>query len=73
MKMSSLKKCIENGEYLYINEKKIKILEIYEIFNLCEIIYLDDYEIEIIDVMAISNEKKYNKFISLHRFKEVNY
>ena len=54
---------------LYVNERKIQVLEIYNNFNICEIVYEDNQKIEIIDIMGISKKPKNHHLISLHRFK----
>lgn len=67
MNLKELYDCIENKTNLYINDRAIKILQIFEIFNICEVAYIDSKEKRIIDIMGITREKEKNKFICLHR------
>lgn len=67
MKLKELYYCIENKTNLYIDDKPIKILQIFDIFNICEILYLEDNKKRIIDVMGITDKKQNNKFINLNR------
>lgn len=72
MNLKELYSCIRNKTNLYINNRKIKIVRIFDLFDICEIIYLDNGEKEIVDIMGISMKKQINKFISLYRFRGEN-
>lgn len=67
MNLKELNNCIINKTNLYINDRAIKILQIFDIFNICEVAYIDNKEKAIIDIMGITRKKQKNKFISLHR------
>ncbi len=67
MNLKELNNCIINKTNLYINDRAIKILQIFDIFNICEVVYIDNKEKAIIDIMGITRKKQKNKFISLHR------
>lgn len=69
MNLRELNNCIKNKVNLYINDRKIQIIEMFDIFNICEIMYLDSKEKEIVDFMSITRKQQYNVFISLHRFR----
>lgn len=72
MNLELLNECIKKQIDLYINDEKIKILEIYDMFDICEIKYLSNEKTTIVDILGITKYKQNNKFISLHRIKGVN-
>lgn len=69
MDLNILKKCMNEKIKLYINNREIQILEIFELFHICEIIYIDTNERTAVDILEITKEKIYNNYISLYRFK----
>lgn len=73
MNLKELYDCMKNKTKIYINDREIKILRIFDIFKICEIMYLDNKEQKVVDLMGITIKKQDNKFISLHRFKGGKY
>ena len=67
MNLEELNDCLINRSNLYINDRAIKILQIFDIFNICEVVYIDNKEKAIIDIMGIARKKQRDKFICLHR------
>ena len=68
MNLKNLNNCMKNKINLYINDKRIQILETFDMFDICEVVYLDNKEKEIVDIMGITEKQQHNKFISLSRF-----
>ena len=69
MNLNILKKCMNEKLRLYINDREIQILEIFDLFHICEIIYIDTGEKTVVDILGVTREKIYNNYISLYRFK----
>lgn len=69
MDLQILRKCINEKITLYINDREIKILEIFDLFHICEIIYIDTNEKKVVDILGITRKKIRNNYISLHRFR----
>lgn len=57
---------VNKGSNLYINNRKIKIIEIFELFDLCRIIYEDTNEQNMVDKIEISDKKINNQFITIN-------
>jgi hypothetical protein len=72
MNLNMLRKYMNEKITLYINNREIKILEIFDLFQVCEIIYIDTNEKTIVDILGITRKKIYNNYISLHRFRKGN-
>lgn len=51
---------------LYINKRKIKVIETFELFDLCKVIYEDTQEEAVIDKLGISDEKINSEFIAIN-------
>ncbi len=66
MDFCNIKENINAKKELYINDRKIKIVEYFELFDLCSIIYEDTKEQKMVDKMEIANVKKNNKFIAVN-------
>ncbi|MFG6318580.1 MAG: hypothetical protein K1W33_01765 [Clostridia bacterium] len=69
MDLNILKEYMNEKIKLYINDREIQILEIFDLFHICEIIYIDTDEKTVVDILGITRKKVYNNYISLHRFK----
>ena len=61
-----IKEKINAGNNLYINNRKIRIIEIFELFDLCRIIYEDTKEQDMVDKIEISDKKINNQFITIN-------
>lgn len=66
MDFRNIKKNINTKKELYINDRRIRIVEYFELFDLCSIIYEDTKEQEMVDKMEIVDLKKNNKFIAVN-------
>lgn len=51
----------------WFNTERIKITRMYEIFNLCEIEFIDIERKDIVDTISISIFPNYEVAISIHR------
>ena len=61
-----IKEKINAGNNLYINNRKIRIIEIFELFDLCRIIYEDTKVQDMVDKIEISDKKINNQFITIN-------
>lgn len=68
MDFRNIKESVNTKKDLYINNRKIKIVEYFELFDLCSILYEDTNEQEMVDKMEILDVKKDNKFIAIDLF-----
>lgn len=68
MDFRNIKESVNIKKELYINSRKIKIVEYFELFDLCSILYEDTNEQEVVDKMEILDVKKDNKFIAIDLF-----
>ncbi len=68
MDFRNIKESANTKKELYINNRKIKIVEYFELFDLCGILYEDTNEQEMVDKMEILDVKKDNKFIAIDLF-----
>ncbi len=68
MDFRNIKESVNTKKELYINNRKIKIVEYFELFDLCSILYEDTNEQEMVDKMEILDVKKDNKFIAIDLF-----
>lgn len=66
MDFRNIKENINTKKELYINDRRIRIVEYFELFDLCSIIYEDTKEQEMVDKMEIVDVKKNNKFIAVN-------
>lgn len=66
MDFRNIKENINKKKELYINDRRIRIVEYFELFDLCSIIYEDTKEQEMVDKMEIVDVKKNNKFIAVN-------
>lgn len=68
MDFRNIKESIKSKKDLYINNRKVKIIDCFELFDLCNICYEDTNEQEMVDKMEIFDSKKDNEFIAINLF-----
>lgn len=56
MNIIQIKECIKSKRQLYIYEKKIEILNMYELFNICEIRYIESRIIKVVNIKVLKDE-----------------
>lgn len=65
-----IKQIIANKyENYFIQDNSIKIVKVYENFNICEVIYNKTGLRTFVDVYEINKEKRNEKYISFHRLR----
>lgn len=68
MDFRNIKESVNSKKDLYINNRRIEIIDCFELFDLCNIRYEDTNEEEMVDKMEIFDSEKNNKFIAINLF-----
>ena len=67
MEILDLKQSLLNNSPLYYGKKKISVINIYDVFNLIDIIYEDEEEIFTIDLMSIIKQPSQDVYIDINK------
>jgi hypothetical protein len=61
-----LKQSLINNSPLYYGNKQIRIMKIYEVFNLIDVVYEDEKDVFTIDLMSINKQPNQDVYINLN-------